>query len=194
VDGVKGGVQMTGNPQTDFTNFVQRGGITFVRDMLRADQFLSYPCTATSVNCTKTDLLSSNCIEAIIPIAKLIVNGPPSLTPDGTVTTSATPATATPAVSTETSAPATSPTTLNGLPAVQAANGLMSTDSPAITSADDGVVTAAAKLDVVYLAVQGPALKQGCGGWVQNQVQQFATFSTGLMTFVTTLGISGAAL
>jgi hypothetical protein len=197
VDGkIVGGVQMTGNPQTDFTNFVQRGGITFVRDMKRADQFLLYPCTSTSApGCVKTDVLSSSCLEAIIPIAMLIVNGPPSnaTTTDSSTTTAPITAPVSSATPVAGTAPATAPLTLDGLPAVAAANGTtMSTDKPTITSADDGVVTAAAKLDVVYLAVQGPALKQGCGGWVQNQVTQFGSFAAGLMTFVTGLGLSGA--
>lgn len=194
-----GGIKQSGNPQTDFTDFISRGGITFVRDMKRADQFLSYPCKPTDTGCTKTDLLSSNCLEAIIPIAELIVNGPPSLVSDAPTATPSTP----PSGTSPTTAPnpdptvPTAPQTLNGLPAVQAANGtngLMSTDSPVVTSADDGVVTAAAKLDVVYLAIQGPALKQGCGGWVQNQVTQFGSFAAGLMTFVTGLGLSGGVL
>ena len=80
---------MSGNANQDLADFFKRGGITFIRDMLRADQFLSYPCAQNSqntqpVSCTKTDALSSSCIEAIVPIAKLIVNGPPAIAADGT--------------------------------------------------------------------------------------------------------------
>lgn len=43
----------------------------------RADQFLSYPCEASALSCcAKTDTPSSACIEAIIRLAKLVINGP----------------------------------------------------------------------------------------------------------------------
>src|ERR1700742_2713153 len=72
-----GGVTMSGNAQQDLADFFKRGGVTLVRDFERADQFLSYPCAAnTPSGCSKTDALSSACIEAIIPLAKLVVNGP----------------------------------------------------------------------------------------------------------------------
>src|SRR5262249_39067629 len=72
-----GGVAMSGNAQQDLADFFKRGGVSLVRDFQRADQFLSYPCAANApAGCTKTDPLSSACIEAIIPLAKLVVNGP----------------------------------------------------------------------------------------------------------------------
>jgi hypothetical protein len=55
-------------------------------------------------------------------------------------------------------------------------------------------VTAAAKLDVVLIALQGPALQLGCGGWVQAKIQQGTSLAAGVMTFVTTLGIASAPL
>ena len=80
-----------------------------------------------------------------------------------------------------------------GLPAVTGANNtLLSTDSPGITSGDDGVVTQAAKLDVVFIALTGPALKLGCAGALQDKMQQGTTLAAGLMVFVTTLGMTGA--
>jgi hypothetical protein len=187
-----GGMTMTGQPNQDFANFIKRGGIVFIRDMMRADQFFSYPCGSTATaGCVKTDVLSSSCIEAIIPVAKLIVNGPPSLADSSAP--AAAPSTTPSTPTTPVAVPAdTAPLMLNGLPAVKGANGvLMSTDSPAITSADDGVVTAGAKLDMVFIALTGPALKQGCGGWVQDKVQQGTNFAASLMTFVTTLGLTG---
>jgi hypothetical protein len=123
----------------------------------------------------KTDALSSACIEAIIPLAKLVVNGPQANTasPSGS---------AAPEV--------------GNLATVKGADGKsdLTTDSPAIGAADDGVVTAAAKLDVVLIGLQGPALQLGCGGWVQAKLQQGASLAAGVMTFVTTLGIASAPL
>jgi hypothetical protein len=171
-----GGVAMSGNAQQDLADFFKRGGVTLVRDFERADQFLSYPCAAGApVGCTKTDALSSACVEAIIPLAKLVVNGPQAniaslsspVAPDG-----------------------------GNLATVKEADGNsgLTTDSPAITAADDGVVTAAAKLDVVLIALQGPALQLGCGGWVQAKFQQGSSLAAGVMAFVTTLGVAGSPL
>jgi hypothetical protein len=171
-----GGVTMSGNPQQDLADFFKRGGVTLVRDFQRADQFLSYPCSASApAGCTKTDALSSACIEAIVPLAKLVVNGPQA--------------------NTASSAGSTAPDA-GSLATVKGADGKtdLTTDSPAITAADDGVVTAAAKLDVVLIALQGPALQLGCGGWVQAKLQQGASLAAGVMTFVTTLGIASAPL
>jgi hypothetical protein len=165
---------MSGNPQQDLADFFKRGGVTLVRDFQRADQFLSYPCSASALaGCTKTDALSSACIEAIIPLAKLVVNGPQANTASPPNTAVA-----------------------DNLATVKGADGKsdLTTDSPAVTAADDGVVTAAAKLDVVLIALQGPALQLGCGGWVQAKLQQSATLAAGVMTFVTTLGIASAPL
>jgi hypothetical protein len=167
---------MSGNAQQDLADFFKRGGVSLVRDFQRADQFLSYPCAANALaGCAKTDPLSSACIEAIIPLAKLVVNGPQANTtsPSGSVVPDA-----------------------GNLATVKGADGKadVSTDSPAITAADDGVVTAAAKLDVVLIALQGPALQLGCGGWVQAKLQQGASLAAGVMTFVTTLGIASAPL
>jgi hypothetical protein len=123
----------------------------------------------------KTDALSSACIEAIVPLAKLVVNGPQA-------------ATASPSGS--------AGLDVGSLATVKGADGKsdLTTDSPTITAADDGVVTAAAKLDVVLIALQGPALQLGCGGWVQAKVQQGTSLAAGVMTFVTTLGIASAPL
>ncbi|HVX76456.1 MAG TPA: hypothetical protein VHB49_10025 [Bradyrhizobium sp.] len=171
-----GGVTMSGNPQQDLADFFKRGGVTLVRDFQRADQFLSYPCGANApAGCTKTDALSSSCIEAIIPLAKLVVNGPQANTasPSSTVASDS-----------------------GNLATVKGADGKsdLTTDNPPVTAADDGVVTAAAKLDVVLIALQGPALQLGCGGWVQAKFQQGTSLAAGVMTFVTTLGIASAPL
>jgi hypothetical protein len=171
-----GGVAMSGNAQQDLADFFKRGGVSLVRDFQRANQFLSYPCAANvPAGCTKTDALSSACIEAIIPLAKLVVNGPQANI----------------ASTTGASVP-----DAENLALVKGADGKtdLSTDSPVITAADDGVVTAAAKLDVVLIALQGPALQLGCGGWVQAKLQQGASLAAGVMTFVTTLGIASAPL
>src|SRR6202012_1096051 len=171
-----GGVAMSGNAHQDLADFFKRGGVTLVRDFVRADQFLSYPCGASAPSgCTKTDALSSACLEAIVPLAKLVVNGPQA--------------------NTASSAGSTAPDA-GSLATVKGADGKtdLTTDSPAITAADDGVVTAAAKLDVVLIALQGPALQLGCGGWVQAKVQQGTSLAAGVMTFVTTLGIASAPL
>jgi hypothetical protein len=171
-----GGVAMSGNAQQDLADFFKRGGVSLVRDFQRADQFLSYPCAGkASAGCTKTDALSSACIEAIIPLAKLVVNGPQANI----------------ASTTGASVP-----DAENLAMVKGADGKtdLSTESPVITAADDGVVTAAAKLDVVLIALQGPALQLGCGGWVQAKLQQGASLAAGVMTFVTTLGIASAPL
>lgn len=171
-----GGVTMSGNPQQDLADFFKRGGVTLVRDFQRADQFLSYPCGPTApAGCTKIDALSSACVEAIIPLAKLVVNGPLANTASA-------------------SGPATLDTANQAI--VKGADGKsdLTTDSPAITAADDGVVTAAAKLDVVLIALQGPSLQLGCGGWVQAKIQQGTSLAAGVMTFVTTLGIASSPL
>ncbi|QPF81692.1 hypothetical protein IC762_17875 [Bradyrhizobium genosp. L] len=190
-----GGVKMTGDANKDLADFIKRGGITLVRDMMRADQFLSYPCAvgpvAAGSTCTKTDGLSSSCIEAIVPIAKLVVNGPP-VAPSPTASPAAASAAPTPTPS-ATPTPSSTVLTLDGLPAVEGPDGTtMSTDSPAVTSADDGVVTQAAKLDIVFIALTGPSLKAGCAGWVQDKLQAGTGLAAGVMTFVTTLGVAGA--
>jgi hypothetical protein len=169
-----GGVAMSGNPQQDLADFFKRGGVTLVRDFQRADQFLSYPCGANApAGCTKTDALSSACIEAIIPLAKLVVNGPQA-SPAGPSNVGASDS--------------------NNMVMVKGVDGKsdITTDNPAVTAADDGVVTAAAKLDVVLIALRGPALQLGCGGWVQAKIQQGTSLAAGVMTFVTTLGIASA--
>lgn len=166
---------MSGNAQQDLADFFKRGGVTLVRDFERADQFLSYPCGAAAPSgCVKTDAPSSACIEAIIPLARLVVNGPQA----------------------NTGSPSSGTPDGSNLTSVKGADGKidLTTDSPAITAADDGVVTAAAKLDVVLIALQGPALQLGCGGWVQAKLQQGASLAAGVMTFVTTLGIASAPL
>jgi hypothetical protein len=123
----------------------------------------------------KTDALSSACIEAIIPLAKLVVNGPQA---------------------NAVSPPSAGASDSANLVMVKGADGKadLTTDNPPVTAADDGVVTAAAKLDVVLIALQGPALQLGCGGWVQAKIQQGSSLAAGVMTFVTTLGIASAPL
>jgi hypothetical protein len=140
----------------------------------RADQFLSCPCGASALaGCTKTDALSSACIEAIIPLAKLVAKGPQANT-----------------------ASPPSMAVADNLATVKGADGKsdLTTDSPAVTAADDGGGNCGGetRCDPDYVA--GAALQLGCGGCVQAKLQQSATLAAGVMTFVTTLGMASAPL
>lgn len=158
------GVPLSGNPGQDLASIIKTGGITFVRDMMRADQYLSQPavagCVSTTASpCAKIDALSSSCLEGVIPIAKLIVNGP--------------------------TAPAG--------PAADA-TAVVTTDDPAVGPNDEGVITGAAKLDIMLIAISGDALKAACGGWIVAKVQQGVSFEAAVVQFVTTLGITAIPL
>lgn len=191
--GSTGGVKMTGDPNKDLAGFLQHGGIVLIRDMMRADQYLSYPCktdnsatfaSGSSGTCNKTELGGSSCLEAIIPVAKMVVNGPPSVSASTTSTTATTPATspaqpATPAAADSAPTPATAPVR-------------NSTDDPAIDKLDEGVITSLAKQAIIFDALQSPQLQQGCGGFILQKFKDAATLGAGIMQFITTLGLAGA--
>lgn len=188
-----GGLKMTGNPSNDLADFFSRGGIVFIRDMMRADQYLSYPCKPDASNtdaatgnagCNKTDLLGSSCLEAIIPVAKMVVNGPPVIatTTSAAATSTAATSPAQPAASTAgDSAPTPATTPMR-----------TSTDTPPPDKFDEGVITDLAKKAIILNALQGTQLEQGCGGFIQQKIKSVISLGAGIMTFVTTLGLGGA--
>ena len=196
-----GGLNMTGNEGTDLTTLIKNGGITLVRDMKRADQFLSYPCagvqpwlggTTASLGCVKTDLLASNCVEGLIPLAELIINGP-------------TPVVAASPSAGATASPATSPAGTPPTPAGGAGNATatpsggdpppakdpVTTSSPAIgtESSDDGLVTTLAKNDIIAIRLQSQDVQAACGGFVQAKMANIASTGAGIIMFLGTLGV-----
>lgn len=68
-----GAPAVTGNPVTDLYNLIQKLGQKFLDDLTAAQAYAS----AKDSNGNVADPLACPCLAALIPLAQLIINGPP---------------------------------------------------------------------------------------------------------------------
>ena len=168
-----GGTQLTGDPFGDLATLFTQGGVKYIRDLRRSNYYASYPCDPAKPDpkCRKADPINSACLEAVAPLAELVIVGPPAAG-DGTVAASGLP-----------SDPSTS-AVRDGSPNNSASTSKPIRDQIAgpYTVDDEGLVAKITKARLIRLAFQGPELNQGCTPLVQDTIKQVFSPTSLLLT------------
>src|SRR5262249_1264507 len=143
-------------------------GVKYIRDLRRSDYYAAYPCDPAKPDpkCKKADPINSACLEAVAPLAELVIVGPPA--------------------SADSAVPAASgsqtPAATSAVRDASANKSIRDQIAAPFTVEDEGLVAKITKARLIRLAFQGPELNQGCTPLVQDTIKQVFSPTSLLLT------------